>query len=355
MERKVSGPVLIWLCTGFVMVFIQIILGAVTRLTGSGLSITHWDIITGVVFPINETSWLREFGMYKQTPQYLKINEGMSLAQFKFIYFWEYIHRLWARFMGFIFLIPFIYFVVNKKISSWLIKDLILVILLAIFVASLGWIMVASGLIERPWVNAYKLSFHLSAAIVLLSFLFWIVLKASSNKFSNFYWTKNSTLSVFISSIIFLQLFLGGVMSGMKAGLVAPSWPDINGYFIPLEIGSISNLLEELFGNYENNAISGIVIQFFHRMWAYFIFIVIALCTYYFYFIKEYLFFKFFRNLLLLISLQIVLGIYTVLSCVGSIPLALGVIHQFFGIASLLFSLLILFNSTRIRIHQYKQ
>jgi len=152
-------------------------------LTGSGLSITKWDVVTGTIPPLSEVAWEAEFELYKATPQYEMINDGMEMGSifqggtFKFIYFWEYLHRLWARTMGFVFAIPFVMFLARGMLSKRLIKDLGIVILLAAIVASMGWIMVASGLIHRPWVNGYKLSMHLSLAFVLAGYLLWTTFK----------------------------------------------------------------------------------------------------------------------------------------------------------------------------------
>jgi len=155
----------IWLFIGLVMIFVQVLLGGITRLTGSGLSITKWEIVTGILPPMSQEAWQAEFDLYKATPQYQKINEGMSLSEFKFIYFWEYIHRLWARMMGFVFIIPFVVFLFKGHLDKALIKRLGGVVLMAAIVASFGWIMVASGLEDRPWVNAYKLSLHLGLLV----------------------------------------------------------------------------------------------------------------------------------------------------------------------------------------------
>lgn len=140
----------IWLIVGLFMILMQVFIGGITRLTGSGLSITKWDIVSGTIPPLNENEWNAQFELYQQTPQYHKINKGMSLSEFKFIFFWEYFHRLWARTMGFVFLFPLIFFIFKRKISSLLGKRLFIVFLLAALNASMGWIMVASGLIERP-------------------------------------------------------------------------------------------------------------------------------------------------------------------------------------------------------------
>jgi len=158
-----------WLLVGLIMLIGQVILGGITRLTGSGLSITRWDIITGVIPPLNAEEWLNAFELYKQTPQFHKINARFNISDFKFIYFWEYFHRLWVRSLGFIFLIPFIIFVIKKRIDFYLIKRLGLVVILTILTASAGWIMVQSGLINRPWVNAYKLTIHFVLAILVIA------------------------------------------------------------------------------------------------------------------------------------------------------------------------------------------
>jgi len=174
---KPKKIIFVWLWFGFGMILIQILLGGITRLTGSGLSITRWDIVTGILYPLTEEKWNYYFEIYKQKTQYQKINQDMNLEHFKFIFFWEYFHRLWARLMGFVFIIPFLFFIIKKWLDKKLLFRLIIVFLLAVIVASLGWIMVASGLLQRPWVNAYKLSFLLIAAVTLLSYLFITIVK----------------------------------------------------------------------------------------------------------------------------------------------------------------------------------
>ena len=159
------------------MVFVQILVGGVTRLTGSGLSITRWDIVTGTIPPLNDIAWEEAFNLYKQTPQYQKINQGMDMSEFKFIFFWEYIHRLWARTMGFVFLIPFLFFLLKRSIKQETLRNLGVVVSLAAAAAFFGWVMVASGLVNRPWVNAYKLTVHLGLGISLFIYLFYTFLK----------------------------------------------------------------------------------------------------------------------------------------------------------------------------------
>ena len=331
---KTRNIVKIWLVTGLVMIFFQIVLGGITRLTGSGLSITKWDIVTGTLPPLNEENWNKEFDSYKETPQYHKINKGMSLSEFKFIFFWEYIHRLWARTMGFVFLIPLIYFLFKGYISKDLGKKLISVFVLAAIVASVGWIMVASGLINRPWVNAYKLSFHLILAVMLFSYLLWTCLTVyfpiHYSKSNNNLRSKRSILV----AIIFMQIFIGGMMSGMKAGLLYPNWPTMDGDYVPDILLSTDNWNSHNFLYYEKNVFMPTLVQFLHRNLAYFIF-----------FYGMYVSIKILLNrknklftigsylLISLLIIQVLLGIFTLINCIGKIPLLLGVLHQ--GVAIL--------------------
>ena len=327
--EEIDRAVKMWLLVGIVMVFMQVVLGGVTRLTGSGLSITKWDIVTGAVPPLNEHQWQKEFDLYKATPQYEKINKGMTLRQFKFIYFWEYFHRLWARTMGFVFLIPFLYFLFNGKLSKPLVKDLLLVVLLTIFVASLGWIMVASGLINRPWVNAYKLAIHLSAALIMYAYLLWTTFKVFYPKRMFIHNRMLITSSRTFLFILSLQIFLGGILSGMKAGLFFPTWPDMNGAFIPTALLTSDNWTVDNFVFYDQNIFMAAFIQFFHRFTAY-VLIINGL----------YIFIKAIKGantphlrqivymLIIMLITQALLGILTVLNCVGSIPLLWGVLHQ---------------------------
>lgn len=319
----------VWLVIGIVMVIVQIVLGAITRLTGSGLSITRWDIVTGVLFPLSDEAWNFHFNLYKQTPQFQKINSDFTLDNFKFIFFWEWFHRLWARLMGFIFVIPLVYFIFKKKISRRLGIHLLLVFLAAVFVATLGWIMVASGLVNYPWVNAYKLSFHFLAAILLLSVLVHTFINYNWN--GEFYFKAYKALGIFyflFCVVIIVQLFLGAVMSGMKAGLVAPTWPKLNQDWVPIQLYSIMGFeASDYIGYYEQSHVP-LLVQFTHRTTAYFLFIFSFILL--FKYRENYR--VFFLCLTALVSIQVLLGILTVINCVGGIPLYYAAGHQLIGI-----------------------
>lgn len=320
--------VLYWMVLGLVMIFLQITIGGVTRLTGSGLSITKWDIVMGTIPPLNAEAWEAAFELYRETPQYKRINAGMSLGEFKFIYFWEYLHRLWARLMGFVFIIPFIIFLRKKWIDPGIIRMLLTVVLLAGMVGVFGWIMVASGLIDRPWVNAYKLSIHLSLALVVYGYLLWTILTAINNGVhllnSNLY----PVVRLFLV-LLCIQIFLGGLMSGLKAALVYPTWPDMGGSWIPDVLLSRNAWSVDNFVDYESSPFLSALVQTLHRLIGYLLFIN-----------GLYIFFRMVQSertrlfkglswvLISLLIIQIVLGVSVLLQSIGSIPVLYGVLHQ---------------------------
>lgn len=317
------------------MVFFQIVIGGVTRLTGSGLSITRWEIVLGTLPPLNGAQWDEAFELYKATPQYEKINKGMDMAAFKFIYFWEYFHRLWARLMGFVFLIPLVFFWRKGWIDPPLAKRLGVVFALAALAASFGWIMVASGLVERPWVNAYKLTIHLSIALGLMAYLFWTILRVAYPR------PDSGTSKIpfrgiaFFGAILVLQILLGGVMSGMKAALFYPSWPDMNGAMIPELLLNGANYRWGSMIEYDQGGFAVALIQFLHRGTAYLLVLLgtmLAISL-----LRKPLSFILRIGIITWISilfLQVFLGVGTLLYSKGAIPVGLGVMHQ--AVAALL-------------------
>ena len=312
----------VWLWIGIVMVFFQIVIGGITRLTGSGLSITEWDVVMGFLPPIGESAWLEEFSKYKLTPQYVKINDGMSLASFKFIYFWEYVHRLWARTMGIVFLIPFVFFMFRGIIDGQLLKNLLKVVGLAALAAIFGWIMVASGLVDRPWVNAYKLSIHLLIGFAVFAMLWWTILRYKSDHGVKKRLEKKTWI---LLTLCVLQLFLGGVMSGMKASLIYPTWPDMHGVMIPSIVFDSSQWTLQSFIDYDQNSFVFALVQLCHRSVAYLLFIGILAYTW----IHRHTCYRFVLAILSAIVLvQCLLGVVTLLQSVGSVPVLWGVLHQ---------------------------
>src|SRR5690349_21990305 len=221
-----SRAVAIWILIGVGMLIIQILLGGITRLTGSGLSITEWNVITGAIPPLNENAWIREFEKYKQTPQYQLLNIDFQLSDFKFIFFWEWLHRLWARLIGVVFIIGFVYLLVKGLLKKEMVKPLLILFLLGALQGAVGWIMVASGLTgDAVYVKPTRLALHFIFAMVLIAYAFWffLVLVVPKNDL-----VPARRIRSFTGWLIFLttvQLVFGALMAGHKAATAAPTWP----------------------------------------------------------------------------------------------------------------------------------
>ncbi len=345
-KYKYSKLIRFWLLIGLIMLIGQVVLGGITRLTGSGLSITKWDIITGVIPPFGKQQWLEAFDLYKQTPQFLKINSEFTLRNFKFIYFWEYIHRLWVRTLGIIFLIPFIVFTVQKKIDLYLIKRLGVVVFLTALTASAGWIMVQSGLVDRPWVNAYKLALHFILAILTIAAMVKTIADVYYFKNKN---SQDQTKFVIILLVItFIQLILAALMSGMRAGLHYPTWPLMNGKLIPEVLLISSNWNLHNLTNYDTNSFAPAIVQFLHRLFAY---VLLATSIFYYFKKRNNLYTRAIKWLTIsytLIIFQVFFGILILLKIKTKIPLFFGVLHQLTGLLFFI-SLLFLYFSLRIK------
>ena len=343
---KYTRTIRIWLIIGLIMLIGQVVLGGITRLTGSGLSITRWDIVSGTIPPLNAEQWQEAFNLYKETPQYHKINSHFDLKDFKFIYFWEYFHRLWVRILGFIFLIPFIILIVRKKINFYLIKRLFLVVLFAALTASAGWIMVKSGLVNRPWVNAYKLTLHFILALICITFMVKTIADVYNYKDNTL--KKRSNFLPVLILITFVQMVFAGLMAGMKAGLYYPSWPDMNGYFFPEVLQKVENWKLINLTNYDSFVFAPALIQFTHRLLAYLIVILTIYMCYRYKKVGSKIA-KYWLNITTtLIFVQLILGIVTILNINPGIPLVYGVLHQLVGLLFLI-SLLFFYFSLRTK------
>jgi cytochrome c oxidase assembly protein subunit 15 len=268
-----SRPVAIWLLIGVGMIIIQILLGGITRLTGSGLSITEWNVITGTLPPLNEQQWIVEFEKYKLTPQFRYLNFDFTLKDFKFIFFWEWFHRFWARFMGFVFAIPFIIFLIQKRFKADMIKPLLILFLLGALQGAVGWIMVASGLVgDAIYVKPTRLALHFIFAMGLLCYTFWFALQLLVAREQRIVNNSLRKITWAIISVLAIQLIYGGLMAGHKAAVYAPTWPDINGYLFPPKMFQASAGLLDLLEN-------KITIHFIHRSLAYLILLLILFWT----------------------------------------------------------------------------
>lgn len=325
--RKIIGA---WLIAGCCMVFLQVMIGGVTRLTGSGLSITKWEIVMGTIPPLSEAKWEEEFNNYKQTPQYHQINQDMTLSEFKFIYFWEFFHRFNARLLGIVFLIGLFYFIYKKWIDRDLFVKLSMLFVLGALIATLGWIMVASGLINKPYVSPLKLSIHLFFALIILAYLVWLTTYVirEGNKVK-IYAPKQKNVALIVILLLFVQLFLGGILSGMKAGLAYPTWPTMNGEWIPSALSTLPAKWDGIL-YYDATAFwEASLIQLLHRCTAY----LLVIAVIYFFFqlrnlSKDKVFNMGVTMFPFVVLLQATLGIITVLHCVGHVPVLWGVLHQ---------------------------
>lgn len=333
-DHSIRKPVRIWLLIGVVMVFFQVIIGGVTRLTDSGLSITEWAVIQGTLPPMNEAAWQEAFELYKiaAQKQFESLHADMTLPEFKVIFFWEYFHRLWARTMGFVFLIPFIFFLVKKWMPVWLLKRLGIVILLAALAAVFGWIMVASGLNNdnRTWVSAYKLVVHLGIATSLFGYLYWTWLRAAQPITEDSAHSKFKKMGWVVAGVLFLQIVLGGLMAGMRAGLIHPHFPifiEWDRFWFALTSTPATGIDQIV--NYESSASIKAFVQLLHRGTAW---ILSGLILFFFFKIKrelvsaKLLFGN--RMLIVMLTIQFLLGILTVINSVGKIPLIWGAAHQ---------------------------
>jgi cytochrome c oxidase assembly protein subunit 15 len=254
-----------WLLIGVFMIFIQIILGGVTRLTGSGLSITEWNPIMGAIPPLNQHDWQLAFEKYQGIAQYKKLNTSFTLDDFKSIYFWEWFHRVWARSLGVVFAIPFIYFLIKKYFTKNMVWPLVALFILGGIQGLVGWIMVQSGLNDEDiYVSHIRLSIHFLAALVLLIYTFWFALKLLVPKTEVIYSKNHHTFLLFNLIILSVQLLYGGFMAGLKAAIYAPTWPMIHGQFIPDTLTAKSLTDEPL------------NVHFIHRTLAYILFILIV-------------------------------------------------------------------------------
>ena len=252
------------------MIMIQVLLGGITRLTGSGLSITEWKPILGTIPPLNEQDWQTAFDQYKKIGQFKQLNFTFNLQDFKSIYFWEWLHRTWGRLLGVVFIIPFIIFLLQRRFKKEMIYPMIVLFLLGALQGALGWIMVKSGLNEEDiYVDHIRLAVHFIAALVLLCYTFWFALGllVPRNQF-----VIDPGLKKFTGGLVILltvQLIYGAFMAGLKAATFAPTWPTMNGMLIPEGLGELNGL-----NDLTNNPIT---VQFIHRTIAYLFVLLVAI------------------------------------------------------------------------------
>ncbi|NCT94687.1 MAG: heme A synthase [Chitinophagaceae bacterium] len=326
-----------WLLLGVVMTVIQVALGGITRLTGSGLSITEWDVITGSLPPLNEQQWITEFDKYRATPQFQLLNFDFTISDFKFIFFWEWFHRLWARLIGLVFATGFIWFLVRKHFKAAMIRPLLVLFLLGALQGAIGWIMVASGLTgDAVYVKPTRLALHFIFALGLLCYTFWFALQLKTPSQALVYHSRIRKWNIILLVLLVIQLIYGALMAGHKAATVAPTWPSINGQTIPDRLF----IDTPVWLNFIDNKI---LIHFIHRGLAYLILLMTIGWSIQLYRVQGTALFRQVRRLPgILVILQVLLGIFSVLTSTGIIPGHWGwfewmaQLHQLVGMCLLL-------------------
>lgn len=320
--KKDNKPVIIWLLSGCVLLFIMVMVGGITRLTNSGLSMTDWHLVTDTFPPLTEQKWEETFEEYKKFPEYQKINihNDFTLSDYKFIYFWEWFHRFIGRIIGLVFIIPFVYFIVRKKLSISTIKKCMVLLFMGGLQGFFGWYMVKSGLVDNPDVSHFRLSLHLTFAFATFAYTLWVALDLAYADHQNKIKELRS-LAVITMIFLFIQIIYGGFVAGLNAGLIHNHWPLMtDGQFIH---DSVFIEYPTLFLNLVEGK-SGV--QFVHRTFAYVVFgLIVAL------FLKNRKLAQTKQQLiagtwlLITVFIQFLLGVFTLLFAV---PLWLGLAHQ---------------------------
>ena len=331
---KDNKKVIYWLLTGCTLIFIMVIVGGITRLTHSGLSISNYKLISGTIPPTNALQWNEAFDLYKQYPEYQKLNYNMTIDEFKDIYFWEWIHRVIGRFIGLVFVIPFVYFLLRKQLKKSTIKKCLILLFMGGFQGFLGWFMVKSGLVDKPDVSHYRLAMHLTTAFLTFAYTFWVALDLifPSKKEIN---TRFRNLIRVGLVILVIQIIWGAFVAGLDAGWIHNHWPLMNDGELIHQ--SVTTEQEPLWRNFIEGK-SGV--QFVNRYLAYIVVGIIG-----------FIWFKARKNkttmlqqkginlLLILVGVQFVLGVLTL---VLFVPVWLGVLHQvtaFILLATMTFTL----------------
>ena len=320
-DAKLNKLFLLWLFSSLLLVIFIIVVGGLTRLTNSGLSIIEWELLKGILPPLNTSTWNTYFEKYKTIPQYNLLNSDMTLGEFKIIFYWEYFHRILARVIGIFFLLPLIYFYLTKKIKREILNKCLIIFTLILFQGFIGWYMVKSGLVNLVSVSHYRLSLHLTFAIIIASSLFWL-LRNNYNlrfKYRKFFQFNRSIIPFqFLIILIFLQIIIGAFVSGLDAGKIYQTWPLMGESYVPNDI-----IFKNISSFFDFNSHS--LTQFYHRNIAYFIIFYVLILLFFIIKYKMRNLFKPILILFLLMLIQVILGVFTLIS---GLNLYLASAHQ---------------------------
>lgn len=309
-ERAARPLIRAWLWFAAFLVFVMVIVGGATRLTDSGLSITEWQPLLGAIPPLSEADWLAAFEKYKQIPQYSLVNHGMSLEEFKFIYWWEWAHRFLGRFIGFVMIVPFLALWLTRRIEPYLKPRLAGLIILGGLQGALGWYMVKSGLVDRVDVSQHRLVAHLTLATVIFGAIVWTALGVGDTRRQRPH-APGQWAALGLVALILLQVAAGGFVAGLDAGMGYNTWPLMDGQWIPKGL----MIMEPAWRNFFENAMT---VQFDHRLLAY----LVAVCAGLYAWRARS---QASLAMIAAVALQIALGIWTLLE---QVPLNLGLMHQ---------------------------
>ncbi len=348
--NNANKTVIYWLLTGCGLVYLMVIIGCITRLTHSGLSITDWNFM-GTLPPFSEHDWQQRFAKYQQSPEFIKVNFTMTMNEFKHIFFWEYIHRLVGRVIMYVFAIGLVILIIRKKIKKEMFPSLILLFLMGVMQAVIGWWMVYSGLQDKPAVSHYRLATHLMSAFTLFAFTFWFALKLIYPKenFSSGNGYKLKYVSLMFFVVLIIQIIYGAFTAGyvegnaakIRPGQIFNTWPKMGDSWMPEQVTMKANVYQNFFEN-----ASGI--QFVHRCLAVFL---VSLFCYIWYRSNKLNFnrqqYRGITFLIYALTVQFILGVFTLLY---HVPVVLGVLHQtgaFFLFAGCVYLLFHLFNQPK--------
>ncbi|AHF15892.1 COX15/CtaA family protein [Niabella soli] len=339
MQLQKNKPVATWLFVGAGMIIIQVLLGGITRLTGSGLSITEWQPILGALPPMNEQAWVEAFNKYKEIAQFKYIHNYFTLQDFKSIYFWEWFHRDWARLMGVVFIIPFVYFIIKKKIDRSMLWPMIILFLLGGLQGAIGWIMVKSGIgTDLVYVSPVRLAIHFLSALLLLCYVVWFALKLTVPENRLAYNTPLRNLTIALLVVITLQLTYGAFMAGTHAAKAAITWPTINGSWYPQgQLFTEGSFLDDITHNL-------ITIQFTHRSLAYLITVLMIFYTLRLTRLPKTTALSKMRFLPLgIVLVQVTLGVLALMNYLNNSKFILSIFHQLVGMLFLVCMVVCLF------------
>lgn len=330
--RRDRRAIRVWLYVVAAIVFALVVVGGATRLTESGLSITEWKPIHGIVPPLSDAEWQEEFALYKQIPQYQEINRGMELSAFKTIYWWEWAHRFLARFVGLVFALPLAFFWIRGRIPTGLKPKLVGILALGGLQGAIGWWMVASGLVLRTDVSQYRLAVHLTTACLIFAATLWVARGLAQHSPDAPPSAKSARASLVILFLALLQIYLGGLVAGLNAGLSFNTWPLMDGAVVPEGL----LIMQPAWRNFFENVMT---VQFMHRMGAYLLLAVVLMHV--FASVRQAPKSTHARRagvLLALVLVQAGIGITTLLLAEGVIPIGWGLMHQAGGLVVLGFA-----------------